>query len=307
MNADAPATPSPEPAAPEHAARKRHRAAGPLYVAASALCFGSMPIFARMAYAAGVDTKTLLLLRFSIGGALMWAAFAARRAALPRGRALATLVAMGGIGYAGQAFSYFFALTLASAGLVALLLYLYPAIVTILSRVVLGHHLTRLQILAVGIALAGSVLTVGAAGDGKPLGIFFGALAAVVYSAYILTGSRIPASVTPTASSAIIMSSAAVVYGVVAAFRGVRLPATDSGWVGVLAIAILTVLAIAFFLAGLERMGPVRASVYSTLEPAFTVALGALLLGEAVTPLRVAGGGLILGAVALLARSEARG
>jgi drug/metabolite transporter (DMT)-like permease len=265
-----------------------------------------MPIFARMAYAAGVDPATLLLLRFSIGAAVMWAAFAARGAALPRGRALATLAAMGGIGYAGQAFCYFFALTLASAGLVSLLLYLYPALVTLLSRFVLGHHLRRLQVVAVGVALAGSALTVGAAGDGQPLGIAFGVLAALVYSVYILIGSRIPAGVTPTASSTVIISSAAAVYGVVALFRGVRLPATGSGWFGVVAIAIVTVLAIAFFLAGLERMGPVRASVYSTLEPAFTVALAALVLGEAVTPLRVAGGVLILGAVALLARSEAR-
>jgi drug/metabolite transporter (DMT)-like permease len=301
MNADLPATPADERAAP-----RRSRAAGPLYVAASALCFGSMPIFAREAYASGVDPATLLLLRFTIGGAVMWVAFAARRAALPRGRALATLAAMGGIGYAGQAFCYFFALTMASAGLVALLLYLYPAIVTILSRVVLRHHLSRLQVVAVAIALAGSVLTVGAAGDGQPLGVLFGALAAVVYSVYILTGSRIPAGVTPTASSTVIISSAAAVYGVVAALRGVRLPAGPGGWIAVVAIAIVTVLAIAFFLAGLERMGPVRASVYSTLEPAFTVALAAALLGEAVTPLRVVGGALILGAVALLARSEAR-
>jgi drug/metabolite transporter (DMT)-like permease len=60
------------------------------------------------------------------------------------------------------------------------------------------------------------------------------------------------------------------------------------------------------FLAGLERLGPVRASVYSTLEPAFTLALAAAFLGEEVTPLRLAGGALILGAVVLLARAEAR-
>jgi drug/metabolite transporter (DMT)-like permease len=87
--------------------------------------------------------------------------------------------------------------------------------------------------------------------------------------------------------------------------RGAHLPQTPLGWVAVLAIAIVcTVLAVAFFLAGLERLGPVRASVFSTLEPATTLVLAAVLLGEQMTFLRAAGGALILAAVLLLARHE---
>jgi drug/metabolite transporter (DMT)-like permease len=87
----------------------------------------------------------------------------------------------------------------------------------------------------------------------------------------------------------------------------VRWPGTASGWLAVLAIAILgTAMAIAFFLEGLERLGPVRASVYSTLEPVFTLVLASWFLGERTTPLGLAGGALILGAVVVLARSDAR-
>ena len=284
---------------------RRRTAAGVFYIAASALCFGSMPIFARAAYAAGADPGTLLLLRFSIAAAIMWVVFAVRRARLPRGRALAALVAMGGVGYAGQAFCYFTALTLASAGLTALLLYLYPALVAILSRVVFRHPLSAVQAGAIAMALAGTALTIGRLGDGRPLGIFFALLAAFIYAVYIMTGSRLPRGVGSTASTAIVTSSAAVVYGAVAAVHGVRLPSGASGWLAILAIAVLgTVVAIAFFLAGLSRLGPVRASTYSTLEPAFTLVLAALLLGEGVTVLRVAGGALILAAVVILARSE---
>ncbi len=283
----------------------RRAALGAAYIVASALCFGSMPIFARAAYAAGADTRTLLLLRFSIASALMWVLLAVKRARVPRGKWLAVLVAMGGLGYAGQAFFYFTALTLASAGLVALVLYLYPALVALLSRVVLGHRLSRLQISAVAMALAGSVLTIGRAGDAAPLGILFALLAALTYAGYILTGSRLPAEVTPTASSTVIISGAAVVYAALGAPGGARVPATAAGWGAALAIAaICTVLAIAFFQAGLQRLGPVRASVYSTVEPAFTVLLAAVLLGERLTVSRVVGGALILGAVVLLARSD---
>ena len=279
---------------------------GTIYILASALCFGSMAIFARMAYASGVDTPTLLLLRFTIAAVLMWTILLAKRMALPRGKGMIMLIAMGAIGYAGQAFCYFTALTLASAGLVALLLYTYPAIVAILSRIVFKHPLTRVQIAAVAIALAGSMLTIGKAVDGKPLGIFFGLLGAFIYSVYILTGSRFPKDVTPTASTTVIASAAAITYSGIVAIKGFHPPATGAGWLAVFAIAVVcTVMAILFFFEGMARVGPVRASVFSTIEPVFTVVLASILLGETITPMRVVGGALIVGAVILLAKENA--
>jgi len=286
----------------------RSRAAsGIAYILASGLSFGTLPIFARFAYGAGMDTATLLWLRFTIAAICMWTIFLCKRLRLPRGRGLALLVAMGAVGYAGQAYCFFTAITMASAGLVSLLLYLYPALVTLLARFVFRHRLTRLQVAAVAIALAGSALTIGRAGDGKPLGIALGLGAALIYSCYILIGSRIPAAISATASTAVITSSAAVVYACAALARGPRLPATPTGWLAVAGVALVsTVMAILFFFEGLERVGPVRASVYSTVEPAFTLVLAALLLGEPITLTRLGGGALILAAVFLLAREELR-
>lgn len=278
---------------------------GQLLCIASALCFGTMAIFGRFAAASGVDTATLLLLRFSIAGAVLWAAVALRRERLPAGRDLAVLVGMGAIGYAGQAFSYFSALEHASAGLVALLLYVHPVVVALLARIVLGHALRPVQLGAIALAIMGSALTVGNATDGTPLGVLFGVAAAVIYAAYILTGSRLSSDVTPITSTAVVVTSAAVVFAIAAAARGVRLPSTGAGWGAVLAIALVcTVAAVALFLAGLERIGPVRASIYSTVEPVFTIVLAGLVLGERVTLGRACGGALILGGVLLLARAD---
>jgi drug/metabolite transporter (DMT)-like permease len=284
----------------------RHRfAIGTALVLASGLCFGSMPIFARVAYASGVDAPTLLLLRFTIASALLWGLFFWRRAQLPDRRSLVLLVAMGSVGYAGQAFSYFTALTLASAGLVALLLYLYPALVVVLARLLFGHLLTKRQLASLALALLGTALTVGQAGRGTSAGVLFSLLAALTGAAYILAGSRLPKTVSATASTPVVITSAALVFGVVGALRGLCLPANASGWGAILAIALVcTVVAMGFFLAGLERVGPVKASIYSTTEPACTVALAALFLGEKVTWSRVLGGALILAAVILLARAS---
>jgi len=287
--------------------RRGRVAAGIAFTLASGVCFGTMPILARVAYQAGVNIPTLLLLRFSLAAACMWVLLARKGLAVPRGRWLAVLVAMGAVGYAGQAFCYFTAITMASVGLVSLLLYLYPALVAILGWAVLRHRLNGLQVGAVAIALAGSALTIGRAGDGTFLGILLGILAALVYSCYILTGSRIPAAVSPTASTAVITTAAAATYACAAAVRGVRLPATAAGWWAVAGVAVVcTVMAILFFFEGLERVGPVRASVYSTVEPVCTLTLAALLLGEPITLARVLGGILILAAVVILAREELR-
>jgi drug/metabolite transporter (DMT)-like permease len=67
----------------------------------------------------------------------------------------------------GQAASFFTALTLAPAGLVALLLYLNPAIVALLAAW-RGHEtLTRRTLLALAIALTGTALTIGPALTGS--------------------------------------------------------------------------------------------------------------------------------------------
>jgi drug/metabolite transporter (DMT)-like permease len=285
----------------------RRAAVGIAYILVSAACFGCMPIFARLAYRSGVDVATLATLRFTLAAACMWALLAWKGAALPRGRGLALLVAMGALGYAGQAWFYFTALTLASVGLVTLLFFLYPAIVTVLSRLVLRHPLTRLQAAAVAIALAGSALTVGRAGDGKPLGIALALLASLAYSGYIVAGTRIPREITPIASSVVVTTVAAAIFTGAALVRGPHFPATASGWWAVLGMALVCgALAIPCFFEGLERVGPVRTSVFATAELVVALALASAVLGEPFTPARAAGAALIAAAVVLLAREELR-
>jgi drug/metabolite transporter (DMT)-like permease len=57
------------------------------------------------------------------------------------------------------------------------------------------------------------------------------------------------------------------------------------------------------FLAGLARVGATRAAIISTLEPATTVVLATLLLGEDLGPLRLVGGAMILAGAVIVARN----
>jgi drug/metabolite transporter (DMT)-like permease len=279
---------------------------GVIFVCISAVAFGCMPLFAIYAYAAGVDPVTLLFLRFLTAGLFMLLVMLVKKIPFPRGISLAGLVGMGAIGYVGQSLCYFNALMLASAGLVALLLYLYPALVTVFSAVIFKEPVTRVKTLALLFALGGAILVIGPGWEGQPLGVILGIGAALIYSLYILTGNRILRDVPVFPSSAVIMMSAGVAFGLLAAFQGLHLPVNLEGWMAILGLTILsTIIAILAFMAGMQRVGPTNAALLSTLEPAVTVTLAALLLGESLTMLKISGGGLILAAVLILAKGEA--
>ena len=283
------------------------RTSGALFIAISAVAFGSMAIFGKLAYAEGIRLDALLFLRFSIAGLLMAGLMLATRAAWPTGRALGGLVLMGAVGYVGQAWCYFTALKYASAGLTALLLYLFPAIVTVLHAVLARRMLSPLRAVAVVAALAGTALTVGGDAHGQAIGVAFGIAAAFIYSVYILVGERVTASVSATAASAVVMLSAAAGSGSIVAFSGFTAPTTLAGWGAILAIALVcTVIAILCFFAGLKRLGAPDASALSTLEPVATVALAAVFLGEMVSGVQLAGGAIILASVVVLARYGGR-
>ncbi len=283
------------------------RLIGVLLIVVSALSFGAMAIFARIAYEAGTNPVTVLFLRFTIAAIFMVAIMAAKDMAFPRGRPLITLLCMGGLGYVGLSLAFFTALTMAPAGLVAILLYLYPAFVTLLATIFFKKPVTILTMVALSLTFGGTILIVGLdGGRGEFLGIVLAITAAVLYSIYIIVGSKAISDVDAFAASTTVIIAAGVVFSAIVAVKGVKFPATSTGWVAVLAIALIsTALAIVTFFAGLKRIGPANASMISTLEPVVTIALAIIVLGETITMPKILGGVMILAAVALLAKSEA--
>jgi len=279
--------------------------AGIVYVALSAASFGALPIFIKIAYASGASTVAVLALRFTFAALLMAVIMFVRRQRWPRGRNLITLIGMGGLGYVGQSYCFFAALNHASAGLVSLLLYLYPALVTLLAAILLRQPLSRTRIAAVLAALAGTALIIGGDTGGSLPGVVLGVGAALIYSIYILVGSRMMRAEGALPAATVVMISAAAVFAVMAAAGRPSLPQGGAGWAAIAAIALVsTVVAMVFFFAGLARLSAADAATVSTLEPLVTVILAALFLGETITAAKLAGGIIIITALVVLARSR---
>ena len=278
---------------------------GPLLCFLSAAGFGAMAIFGKLAYGAGVQVDDLLLLRFALAAVLLLAVAGVSGAlqGLTRRSVLAGL-GMGAIGYATQSGLYFAALERMDASLLALILYVYPALVLV-GAVALGRErATGRRVGALVIALVGTALVLAGAVSGSldPLGTVLGFGAALAYTAYILTGARVGAGVPPVALSGLVCVGATVTFALASIVRGgPELDFGADGWLAVGAIAaVSTVGAILCFFAGMARVGPSAASILSTLEPVVTVVLAAAAFGESLAPAQLVGGTLVLSAVVVM-------
>ena len=268
----------------------------------SAASFGVMPVLAKVAYDDGAEPIGVLSVRFALAAVVLLVLARARREALPRGRAAGTLVALGAVGYVGMSLCYFFALERISAGLTALLLYFYPALVVVLGAVFLRSRPRPAALACVAFATIGTVLTIGPVQGGQGLGVLLGLGSALVYASYILLSSRVH-GVGPFATAATVMSAGAVVMGLLALLTQPQLPSAPQAWLALAGVALVGgVLAVATFFAALRLLGPTDTAVVSTVEPVISIGVAAVVLGERLGPVQVAGGVVVLAAVAVLAR-----
>lgn len=268
----------------------------------SALGFGSIAMFAKIAYASGISPTMLLTWRFALAVAMLAPLVWIKRLRLPRGRALAGFALMGAL-YTAQSQCYFNALMHASSGLVGLLLYVYPVLVTILAVLFGWEKLDRRTFVLLMVAVTGLAITLGDNLQGEPLGIMLGLLAAAVYAVYIVIGGRLTRGSDPLAATLVVMAAAALGNGALAMAGDSPLPSGLSAWLAIGAIALFsTVIAIAAFLVGIKHIGPAQASIISTLEPVITICLGVALLGESVSGGQLVGGAMVLASVVMLAQ-----
>ena len=200
-----------------------------------------------------------------------------------------------------------------SPSLAALIVYLYPALVAVLS-LRFGRRLRgRRAWLALTIALAGVVLAVGGIDPAvaPPVtGLLLILVSPVIYSAWIVLSARLSGErhdafgdeasdgASATAATALMMSATAAAYWLIALAGGQPvLPADVPGeaWFGLAGVGILsTFVAIQTFYAGAQRVGAAQAALISTVEPIWTIALAALLFSVGLTPVQLAGGALII-------------
>lgn len=278
------------------------------------LGFSFKGIFVKLAYQAHpVDAPTLLTLRMLYAAPFFcamawWASRRPETKAIARADAL-RLAWFGLIGYYLASLLDFLGLQLISASLERLVLYTYPTLVVLLSALLLRKPVTRRAMAALLLSYAGIALAffhdLTFAGDGAAT--LTGALlvfgSAALYALYLVQAGPVIerlGSMRFTAWGMLAsMGFILVQFSLTRPLAALDVPANVHRIS--LAMAVFsTVLPTWLVAEAIRRMGANTSSLIGALGPVLTIGFGAMILGEPVTSLQIAGAVLVLAGVLLV-------
>lgn len=216
------------------------------------------------------------------------------------------LVLLGVLGVAASNYLYYLAIQRTNVATAIILQYTAPVLV-LLYMVARGLQRATLQrVSAVGLAVVGSALAIGAVGGGgfrlDGLGVMAAILAAISFAFYNVAGHRILARYDRWIVLLYTTFSAGAFWMIVnPPSKLVAAHYSGAQWTFLLVFAVVSVLApFSFYFAGLQHLEPTRAIVASCLEPVFSILLAAVLLGEIVRPIQTVGIVIVLAAIVIV-------
>lgn len=274
-------------------------------VTVAAACFGTLAVFTSLAYERGAEPLQLLFLRFALATVFLAGYLLLTmpgRLKVTRGD-IGRFVLLSVIGYGAASLCFFFSLEFVDASVAAILLYTYPAMVFVVEVVTAAGTVDLWRAAAVLFVILGCALVAdpfSGAGSVHPAGIALGLGAAAGYASFTVLSHRWMPGRSRMALMTYTFGVTAVLVGGVALVAGVSVLPIGWDWelwsllMGILLLP--TLVAVVLYLKALSRIGTARASVLSTLEPVFTIALAAAVLGDRLSVPQLAGAALVVGA-----------
>jgi drug/metabolite transporter (DMT)-like permease len=246
---------------------------------------------------------------------LLLAAWEDRRLG-PRPRRARALAYVAGVFFAVDLLFWHHAIEAVGAGLATVLGNTQVVLVGLLAWALLGERPSKRSLAAIPIVLFGVVLISGVVGEGAygsnpPLGVLFGVITAVAYSAFLLilregnADRRRPAG--PLFDATLASAVGVAVYAVPTGTLDLTPGLEAQAWLVLLALSA-QVLGWLLISISLPRLPAVVTSILLTLQPVATVVLAALILDESPSNLQLLGAAMILtGLVLASARAPRRG
>lgn len=296
----------------------RTRLVGALVVFVSSIAFSTKAILVKLAYRHGVDSVSLLALRFGFSAPFFaYGAFGGHlRGKLPKAltrRDAFVLLALGVLGYYLASLSDFIGLRYISAGLERLILFVYPTLVVVIEAALFKTRLERRQVLALLITYAGIFFAfrgeLGNLGSDVPRGATWVFGSALAYSVYLIGAGRMVPKLGSQRFTALALLSATAAVLLHACLSGAKLMGLPSeAYLIGLVMALLATVLPAFLLArGIALIGSGPAAIVSTVGPVATIVLAYLVLHEGISATEFVGTALVVGGATLVAWGGKRG
>lgn len=281
---------------------------GVVFILFSALMYSTLAILGKLAYAHGLGTGTTLLMRYIFSFILLSILIKLVR----QGQllSLSPPVLVQGFFLTGSSVFFFLALKTLSAGVATVILFTHPVLVALLSVWFFKEKLTPQMLVGLVLAMLGISLISGLFGGGPAdlaiPGMVCALLACFCYTGYSLLGQKTLAVYEPLSITATI--SLLAIGILIPIFPGdlLLLPHLNGTQIMITsAMAIMsTLLAILFFLKGVQKIGAAKATLISTAEPMFCLVLAFIILGEKLAPIEIVGSVLIFISMQLAATSR---
>ena len=299
--------------------------AGLLALFVGAFCIASSAIWVRLSELGPVATA---FWRVALALPLLWAW--AARVSLPghieAGRRFGWPLAAAGVCFAGDLALWHGSIVLTSVANATLLANFAPVFVTLAVWLLSGRRPHARFLLALAVALAGTIVLVGSSigtassapssgrapateGTLRLIGDALGIGTAMFYAAYQLFVARVRSAVSTASVMAwSSLACAAVLLPVAVASGETLLPATLYGWTILAGLALVSHVAGQSLIAhAIAHLTPTLASVGLLLQPVVAAAFAWQVLGEPVGVLQVAGGTIVLAGIWLAIRAERPG
>ncbi len=299
---------------------RHHATLGTLAVVCAAMMFAMLGPISRLAGEnAGVGTIGFVSWRALLGAGVVGSLIALRVARgrrivgllvlSPRGRVSLLVATLTGVVLNLAIFVAFGRITIALA---LLAFYTYPVLVTGSVIVIERRRPDRFELAALAMAMVGMATVVlggiepGAGLAFDPLGLGLAFVAAATQTVFVLVSRRGYAEVPTDEAAFVVLGGGFVGFALVAILVGqvgeISGPlGNPAAWPylvagGVFGAGIPTTL----YILGIRWIGGVRTGILALTEPVVGAALAAALLGEALRPVQLLGGGLVLGAAVVL-------
>jgi drug/metabolite transporter (DMT)-like permease len=265
------------------------------------------PIFGKMAIEGGADPFTVAALRTLVAAGVLWLLYALffRRFIFIYPAGLIGCIVIGCVNGIGSLF-YYSGLSLVDASLAQLINGLYLVFAVFLSHLG-GQKADRRTQLRIGLSLIALLLLTGF-GDSGPNWVGVGLMLAnalmfagtMILSQYVLY--EMPAR---TATLYILSTMAVVVTMVWLAVGQPLTPAVIEGaGAPILILGLTTLLSRLAMFAGVKFMGGVQTAILAVAEIGVALTLAFFLLGDRLTPVQVAGVGLLAFTILLIRQRD---
>ncbi len=285
------------------------RYTGFVCVFASAAIFGFTPVLAALSYHGGNNGLNMAFLRALLPLPVFFVLAKQDGGVkpLPEQRRMGTLL---GFLLFGCILLLYSSYAYLPVGVATALHFLYPLYVTCYEMLAQKAHKSVLQLIGLGLSLAGALLFIELGEAGMPWqGLALALLSGVCYAAYVIMLAREARHPLPLPRLMLIVSTTGAVFLAAIGLLTKRLTFCLSpvAWVCAGAAALLTaVVGCILFQIGVRRVGKTNAAVFSLMEPICGILFGLWLMNDRLPPRSLTSCVLIVAGLLCIALSERR-